>query len=199
MQSAQSRILEMIEQRIVAKGYEVASSFNYSNLGTVRIYRPGTPIECGSITFDFQDATYSLSICFAGRRIPSQPGREDYFTFYQSYSAQTRFWDALDANLPKLSRGERAPSFADSLLPPKAKRAKLCPNCNGLLTAPLAAAAPALLSALKLAVAKTMPIPSPLGPPLSEHVDTFPEWVSTARRVIEAAEALEAKNVRRQA
>lgn len=55
----------------------------------------------------------------------------------------------------------------------------------------LFAVAPALLEALEEAVAHAQPLPGPLGAPLSEHQDVWPEWVVNARALI--AEAREQK------
>jgi hypothetical protein len=41
-----------------------------------------------------------------------------------------------------------------------------------------------LAAALRQAVASAQPLPAPLGPPLTEHVDVWPEWVIEARAAL---------------
>lgn len=50
-------------------------------------------------------------------------------------------------------------------------------------------AAPELAAVLRAAVAAAQPLPAPLGPPLSEHVDTWPQWVVDARALLAKVDA----------
>lgn len=104
MQSAQSRILSIIEAAVTTKGYEVAQSAAYANTGAIRIYKPASHIEFANIGYDFQDGTYTLRLTVQGSKIPSQPGRPDYFDFYQSYGDESRFWSTLESRLPNLPK-----------------------------------------------------------------------------------------------
>jgi hypothetical protein len=53
--------------------------------------------------------------------------------------------------------------------------------------AALIAAGPDLLEALTEAVKHAQPLPSPLGSPLTEHADVWPDWVIAARAAITRA------------
>ena len=53
--------------------------------------------------------------------------------------------------------------------------------------AALIAAAPDLLAALTEAVKHAQPLPAPLGSPLTEHADVWPDWVIAARAAITRA------------
>ena len=55
---------------------------------------------------------------------------------------------------------------------------------DGLFNACLIAAAPELYEALRAAVDAAQPLPAPLGPPLTEHVDVWPDWVIAARAAL---------------
>ena len=54
--------------------------------------------------------------------------------------------------------------------------------------AALVMAAPTLLTLLEEAVRTAMPLPAPLGPPMTEHKDLWPEWVGQARELIDLLE-----------
>lgn len=114
MITAQERILGAIENELLQLGYECAIQKVYGNVGTVYIYLPRVSttsvntIAVASINFDFQDGTYKLSLTVSGKKIPSQPGRADYFEFYQRYDQHSAFWSALEMNLPKLPTERQA-------------------------------------------------------------------------------------------
>lgn len=101
MKTLQQRTLEKIEDVVGRYGCECTLSANYSNTGQVNIHKPGNPMACASITYDFQPSTHTLSLTAGHTKIPSQPGREGYYDFYQDNVGDTRFWQALDDMMVK--------------------------------------------------------------------------------------------------
>lgn len=99
MTSIQDRILAQLEARITGAGLEPTIRYNFANCGMVYLHRKGEMTPFASVRFNFQDGTYTLSIKWNGAPVPSQPGRNDYFDFYQPYDQPSRFWGAFDALL----------------------------------------------------------------------------------------------------
>jgi hypothetical protein len=119
MQSAQQRILDAIERLANDHGIECAKSSDFANTGQVHLYQPGQTAAFGSVGFNFQTASYTLNLTVNGRKVPSQPGRSDYFDFYQSYQAPSAFWDTLKREMAPF-RGPAITPTDDA--PPAAKR-----------------------------------------------------------------------------
>lgn len=95
MKTFQQRTLDEIEHICEQYGCECTLSQNYGNTGQVNIHFRENPMPCASVTYNFQPGSYTLSMAAGLTRIPSQPGRADYYDFYQENVGQTRFWEAL--------------------------------------------------------------------------------------------------------
>jgi hypothetical protein len=58
MNTAQQRILNVIEAKIRAKGFDCAAQYDYSNTGTIYIYSEDDSVRAfAEVTFDFQGNT----------------------------------------------------------------------------------------------------------------------------------------------
>lgn len=102
METQQQRILRILRAKLEGLGYVLAQQSTFANRGTVFIYiGDEATIPHGEIRYDFQSSNYTMTITVAGRKIPSQPGRNDYFDWYQAYTEPTTFWDAININFIK--------------------------------------------------------------------------------------------------
>lgn len=103
MQTFQDRVLKRIADSLTYYGLEPSISFDWANTGLVYGHNPNAITPVVTIGFDFQPASYKLTITVGSRKIPSQLGRPDYFDFYYpEASAKTRFWNCLEAELKQL-------------------------------------------------------------------------------------------------
>lgn len=102
MQSFQARVLAKIAELAEARGAEVSQSPEYLNTGTINLHGAGVIAPAIVVGYDFQTATYTLTLTTGGQRIPSQLGRAGYFDFHQGNAYPTRFWEALAAELDKV-------------------------------------------------------------------------------------------------
>jgi hypothetical protein len=100
MLTFQDFTLKRIEQTLWERKYVCTLSLSASNVGVVNVHYFNQHEPFARITYDFQPDTYTLTLTVSGREVTSQPGRGDYFKFYQRVTENTRFWEALDEALP---------------------------------------------------------------------------------------------------
>ena len=99
MNTIQNQLVNSIEDELTNTGnFRTAICHIYSNTGRILVYEESDfhmVQAIGIIHFDFQHDSYTLSITWKGRDIPSQLGRDDYYDFHQTYDSPTRFWVVL--------------------------------------------------------------------------------------------------------
>ncbi len=105
MKSFQERTLERIESAAKQHGVECSASHDWANTGRVNLHEKNAAGAFGFVRYDFQTSNYKLALHIHGRQIPSQPGRADYFDFYQNNDGMTLFWDVFNRELA--NRNER--------------------------------------------------------------------------------------------
>jgi hypothetical protein len=82
MKSIQTKLTETIFQLFEDNGFELINVSKLSNLGYWSIQKSNSLKELGAIGYEFQDSYNMFTITIGGRRVPSQVGRDDYFTFH---------------------------------------------------------------------------------------------------------------------
>jgi hypothetical protein len=101
----QKKVLNNIKALIEARGLEALDCPNFSNTGHISIQHPAEVGELAKVGYNFQNDRYTLTITVLGERIPSQPGRADYFDFYLMFTdadGYKRFRSVLDMELTKI-------------------------------------------------------------------------------------------------
>ena len=86
MQTMQTKILKTISNIVSGYGLEAVQVADYGNCGTVYVQPEDDVNSLGEIGYNFQSGTMKFTLTFGGVKIPSQPGRDDYFDFYMDYS-----------------------------------------------------------------------------------------------------------------
>lgn len=102
MRKFQEKALTIISDTIKDCGFEPVLSLGYSNVGIIGVQKENVLGDYASVSFNFQTeyATYTLTV--GGKQIPSQPGRNDYFTFYlksDDVAGYQRFINTLKEHL----------------------------------------------------------------------------------------------------
>jgi len=84
----QHKVLANLKSLIESTGLEALDRPQWANTGSLSIQHPEEIEELASIRYDFQDTwgTMTFTITVGGQRLPSQPGRSDYFDFYIDYT-----------------------------------------------------------------------------------------------------------------
>ena len=101
IETVSERIIRKIQEKLESRGYEIALKSTFVNMGRLYIYTPKDTVKAfAEIGYDFQAENYTLTLTVNGKKISSQPGRSDYFDFYQAYFDESLFWDKLRINLP---------------------------------------------------------------------------------------------------
>ena len=81
MPSIQDKITANITKTFEQYGFEPVAVKNCSNIGYWSIQRPDDLHEYGRVGFDFQGRYNTFTITIGDRKVESQPGRKDYFSF----------------------------------------------------------------------------------------------------------------------
>lgn len=82
MRTFQQKVIEYIANVILDYRLEPVMHSTFANGGKISIQNKDEIGELGHVRYNFQPGTYTLGINFAGKDIPSQEGRNDYFDFY---------------------------------------------------------------------------------------------------------------------
>ena len=82
----QTKVLNNLKNVLTAKGMEAIVCADFSNKGHLSIQKPNQVGELGSIHYDFQSSTMTLSITIKGKQILSQPPRLNYYDFYLQHT-----------------------------------------------------------------------------------------------------------------
>ncbi|KJS04716.1 MAG: hypothetical protein VR73_13700 [Gammaproteobacteria bacterium BRH_c0] len=84
----QHKVLANLKALIESTGLEALDRPHWANTGSLSIQHPEEIQELASVGYDFQDTwgTMTFSITVKGQRLPSQPGRSDYFDFRINYT-----------------------------------------------------------------------------------------------------------------
>jgi hypothetical protein len=88
----QSKVLRDITSVIEAAGFQCIDVPNYSNGGKLSIQLENKIGELGSVSYHIEFNTMTFSITLGGKKIPSQPGRADYFSFYMSHTSVSKYY-----------------------------------------------------------------------------------------------------------
>lgn len=87
------KVLTNLKALAESLGLEVIDRPQWANNGSLSIQFPDEIGELASVGYDFQDTwgTMTFTLTVKGKRLPSQPGRPDYFDFYIQYTAADDF------------------------------------------------------------------------------------------------------------
>lgn len=91
MRSMQTKVLAKFQEIITQHGFEPVQRAQFANTGLVSVEREDTLGSLMQVRYDFQDTTATFSMKVGEKKIPSQPGRLDYFDFYIRYDRPQEF------------------------------------------------------------------------------------------------------------
>ena len=105
MRTMQQKYLGRIESIAKLQGLEAIQVVDYGNTGTIHIQDEKSIESMVEVRYNFQSKNVTFSLTVNGVKIPSQPGRDDYFDYYMQYSETCRlnkFFNLLTACLEDL-------------------------------------------------------------------------------------------------
>jgi hypothetical protein len=103
----QEKVLDDLAALIIQYGFEPIKQASYGNVGFISVQLPNEVGSLASVNYNFQTGTMNFSVTVDKRKVPSQPGRADYFDFYMDHDARAEYRNfraVLEAELQALSK-----------------------------------------------------------------------------------------------
>ena len=91
MRNMQSKVLAKFSEVIEARGFEPVQKAQFANMGIISVEHPDKLGSIMQVRYEFQDTSATFSMSVGTKKIPSQPGRADYFDFYIRYDQPAQF------------------------------------------------------------------------------------------------------------
>lgn len=96
MESAQDRILAHVERIALSKSFEVAVAQDASNVGQVLVYRPGEPVACCAVHYEFYPEDFILKVLDLVQGVPRTCTHAELQRHCLRYTQPHPFWSIFE-------------------------------------------------------------------------------------------------------